>query len=135
MGWYKKAQLETIDRTDGSIDDYRAIGHDLYHRNQKVRIDNPNYLWVYVNGVIDANPETMEQSTHSSYPQWNDVEYGATYNGRYSPSTKTITIVRPIGVFAFREIPSHVKRLLQQKFPEAQKLSIHSSARGWYKKA
>jgi len=135
MNWYKRAQLETIDRTDGSIDDYRAIGHDLYHRNQKARIDNPNYLWVYRNGMIEANPETTEQSSHSFYPQWNDVEYNKTYAGRYSPSTKTITIIRPMGVFEFREIPSNLKRLLQQKFPESQKLSIHASAQSWYKKA
>ncbi len=138
MNWYKKSQqLEITDMTDNpnSKKEYTDIAHDLYYRTQTALIDNPNYLWVYTNGIIDANPETMDQPSHRFYPQWNNINYEETYVGRYSPSTKTITIVRPMGVFQFREIPSHLKMLLQQKFPEAQKLSIHASAQRWYKKA
>jgi len=137
MNWYKKAQLKTIDRTDISTSrqEYRDIAHDLYYRTENARIDNPNYMWVYNNGEIEAQPETMDQSSHRYYSQWDNVDYSVTYAGRYSPSTKTITIVRPIGPSQFREIPSHLKRLLQQKFPEAKKLSIHASTQRWYKKA
>jgi len=137
MNWYKKSQLEVIDNTDNlnSREEYRNIAHDLYYRTEKARIDTPNYILVYTDGVIEAEPETMDKPSHAYYSQWDDIDYSNTFAGRYSPSTKTITIVRPMGIFQFKNIPTSLKGLLRQKFPEAQKLSIHASTQSWYKKS
>lgn len=132
MSWYKKAELNIVDMTD-SRGDYRDIAHDLYRRTKKVNIDNPNYMWVYVNKEIKVNPETMEQSSHSYVPGWENIDYAKTFAGRYSPSTKTITVIRPTGIFQFKEIPYYLKRLLYQQFPEAQEILIFASRNNWYK--
>ncbi len=129
--WYKLSELEIID--DRSRDEYRNIAHDLFYRTEKARINNPNYLWVYIDDVIETNPETMGKPSHLHY--WGSIDYEKTFAGRYSPSTKTITVVRPLGVYQFKEIPSHIKLMLSQQFPEAEKLSIHASANNWYKLA
>jgi hypothetical protein len=128
MSWYKIAQLLEIDRTDArtSRQEYRDIGHDLQKRDRLVNIEKPNYMWIYRHGIIEAEPETMDQPSHAWYPQWEGVDYTELYAGRYSASTKTVTIIRPLGSKQFLPVPSAIKRLLQQKFPEAEKLSIHA---------
>lgn len=131
MNWYKQAQ-QVIDQREGTGEKtyYSDIGHDVYnnlydydYEDYVKTIDEPNYIWTLVNGVIDIEPETEKIPGHSYVSRWRGIPFR--YYGRYSPKDKILSLVPPRkGVSQFRAIPMGIKDMLKQKFPEMQKLII-----------
>ena len=123
MNWYKKAQLLEIE--EDPTGNYLEYGHDNYKRlNTNYEGYKPNYMWMYINGEIDIEEETKEQSGHHNVQRWLDVRDG--YNGRYDGKNGIITVVRPqIGPAKFRPIPKTLQSKLRIAFPDAIKIMVY----------
>ena len=97
MNWYKKAQIiDMIDqrgtREDPSPENrfYTQIGHGI--RNRENPLENPNIMWVLINGNIDTEKENFGQTSHGQVDHWKNIDLSRTYLGRYTPIKKIITI-------------------------------------------
>ena len=122
MNWYKQAQqLEVEENPKGGY--YTMYGYDV-HSGGEYNPDKPNYMWAYINGEIVVAEETPMVPGHSQANEFD--EGGYVYAGRYDSKHKIITASCPHkGLKQFTGIPSTLKSLLRQAFPEAQKLIVY----------
>ncbi len=122
MNWYKIAQQLEID--EGPKGGYTSIGHDM-HRNLDTDYKGykPNYMWQWVDGQVEVEEETVEQTGHISIPRWRSGTN--TYSGRYDSGTGIISIIKPWnGPAQFRDIPKTIQYQLRVAFPEAIKIAV-----------
>jgi len=120
MNWYKKAQQIIEDPKDKS---YLEIGHAPLFKDIKTK--NPNIMWAYINGQILTVPESNEVSDHNTAFE-EEFEPSAHLSGRYDPRYKIISVNIPYNIMKQnRGVPNTIIRLLQQKFPKAEKIYVY----------
>jgi len=107
MNWYKKAQ-QVIDAPKELH--YYEIGH----YGETPRAEGTNYMWIWKNGDILSVKETEETPEHNTAFEKNIEKY---YSGRFESKTGKLSIIKPIGLAQFREVPQSLINKLYKHFP------------------
>ena len=124
MNWYKRAQQLEID--ESPKDGYISVGHNIYRGlDTDYEGYKSNYMWQWVDGQVEVEEETNDQTGHASIPRWMSGP-ATTYSGRYDGGTGIISIIKPYhGPLHFRDIPKTVQYQLRKAFPEATKIAVY----------
>ena len=107
-------------KVEQSTECYLRIGHQGYNDGY-YDTENPNYLWVSIDGRLEARQETEDCQGHHEVDEW--LAPTRQFNGRYDGQKKLISCV-PRNTSNFRELPQTLISQLQQKFPKAKKIVI-----------
>ena len=109
--WYKKAQF--TEAPPG----YEDIGHSGYE-DMNVSEEYPNYIWYFYEGSLIAKPETPDEPTHGdAFPYFHSMD-DKLYRGRYDSHKNIITLIKPSGLWKYREIPYSLEMQLKNKFSQ-----------------